>query len=76
MDLGEVGYEGMEWMDLAEDRDGWRRAVVNAAMNLRVLLNAGNFFSSCEAVSFSITTLPHGVSLQRRGLYHSSLPFM
>ena len=36
MDLGEVGYEGMDWMDLAEDRDRWR-AAVNTAMNIRVL---------------------------------------
>jgi hypothetical protein len=27
--------EGMEWIDLAEDRERWR-AVVNAVMNLRV----------------------------------------
>jgi hypothetical protein len=30
-----VGWEGMDWIDMAEDRDRWR-AVVSAVMNLRV----------------------------------------
>jgi hypothetical protein len=35
MDLQEVGYEVMDWIELAEGRDRWR-ALVNAVMNLRV----------------------------------------
>jgi hypothetical protein len=35
-DFGEIVWEGVEWIHLAEDRDRWR-AVVNAVMNLRVL---------------------------------------
>jgi hypothetical protein len=34
-DFQEVGYEGMDWIKLAEDRDMWQ-ALVNAVMNLRV----------------------------------------
>jgi hypothetical protein len=35
MDLQEVGWGGMDWIDMAQDRDGWR-AVVSSVMNLRV----------------------------------------
>jgi hypothetical protein len=35
MDLQEVGWGGMDWIDMAQDRDRWR-AVASAAMNLRV----------------------------------------
>jgi hypothetical protein len=36
MDLRVIGWGGVEWIHLAQDRDRWR-AVVNAVMNLRVL---------------------------------------
>jgi hypothetical protein len=35
VDLGEVGWDGIDWIDLAQDRDPWR-ALVNVVMNLRV----------------------------------------
>jgi hypothetical protein len=35
MDLREIGWGVMDWIDLAQDQDRWR-AVVNTAMNLRV----------------------------------------
>jgi hypothetical protein len=35
MDLREIGWGGMDWIDLAQDRDQWR-ALVNTVMNLRV----------------------------------------
>jgi hypothetical protein len=36
MDLREIGWGGMDWIDLAQDRDQWK-ALVNTVMNLRVL---------------------------------------
>jgi hypothetical protein len=35
MDLREIGWDGIDWIDLAQDRDQWR-ALVNAVMNRRV----------------------------------------
>jgi hypothetical protein len=35
MDLREIEWDGMDWIDLAQDRDQWR-ALVNEVMNLMV----------------------------------------
>jgi hypothetical protein len=35
MDLREIEWDGMDWIDLAQDRDHWM-ALVNTIMNLRV----------------------------------------
>jgi hypothetical protein len=35
MDHREIGWDGGDWIDLAQDRDQWR-ALMNAVMNLRV----------------------------------------
>jgi hypothetical protein len=31
----EIGWDGIDWIDVAQDRDRWR-ALVNTVMNLRV----------------------------------------
>jgi hypothetical protein len=33
MDLREIGWDGMDWIDMAQDRDQWR-ALVNTVLNL------------------------------------------
>jgi hypothetical protein len=35
MDLREIGMDGRDWIDLAQDRDQWR-VLVNSVMNLGV----------------------------------------
>jgi hypothetical protein len=36
MDVIEIGWSGMNWIDLAQVRDQWR-ALVSKVMNIRVL---------------------------------------
>jgi hypothetical protein len=35
IDIREIGWNGMDWIDLAQDRNQWR-VHVNTVMNLRV----------------------------------------
>jgi hypothetical protein len=35
MDLREIGWDVVDWMDMAQDRDQWK-ALVNTVLNLRV----------------------------------------
>jgi hypothetical protein len=45
IDIQEVGCGGIDWMDLAQDRDKWR-TLANAVMSLRVPKDAGNSLTS------------------------------
>jgi hypothetical protein len=58
MDLREMGWEDMYWIDVAQDRDQWR-ALVNTVMNLPVPKNAGKFLSGCTTGDFSRRTQLH-----------------
>jgi hypothetical protein len=45
LDLREIGWEGMDWIHLAQDRDQWQ-ALVNTEMNVQVPYSVGNLLSS------------------------------
>ena len=44
-ELKEIRREGVNWIDLAQDRDSCR-AAVNTVVNIRVLYNVGNVLTS------------------------------
>jgi hypothetical protein len=52
MDLRGIGWGGMDWIDLADDRDQCK-ALVNTVMNFQVPQNVWKFLSSCATGGFS-----------------------
>jgi hypothetical protein len=46
MNLREIGWDGVDWINMAQDTDQ-SRALVNTVLKLRVPYNAGKFLSAC-----------------------------
>jgi hypothetical protein len=59
IDLREIEWGGMDWIDMDQDRDLWR-AVVNTVMNRQVPVNIGKYLSSCRSGCFSKWIQFHG----------------
>jgi hypothetical protein len=80
MDLNEIGWGGVEWIHLAQDRDRWR-AVVSAVMNLRVLAPRGQSVSqsvrldaTCWLYFAHLTTSGHSQGNEALANYSQGAP--
>jgi len=56
--LKEIGCEGVDWIDLAQDTDKWR-VLAKTAMNLWFPYSVGNSFSTWGSIRFPRGTLLH-----------------
>jgi hypothetical protein len=61
MALGEIGWAGVDWIGLAQDRDKWM-ALVKMVIYLRILENAGKILNDCSTGSLLSSTPHHRVS--------------
>jgi hypothetical protein len=59
--ISKIGWEGMHWINLAQDRDkSW--ACVNTVMKLQDPENVGSLLTTCETRRLSGRTLVYGVN--------------
>jgi hypothetical protein len=61
IDLLRIGWDGVDWIGLTQDRDKWR-APVNAVVNLRVPLTAGKLSNGYIIGDLSSSSQFHRVS--------------
>jgi hypothetical protein len=61
MELVEVGWNDVDWIGLAQDRDRWR-ALVNSVLNLQVAKNAGKLSSFLRTRDLSSSAQLHRIS--------------
>jgi hypothetical protein len=61
LDLREIGWDDMDWIDLAQDWDHWR-ALLNTIINLRVPKSIAIFLNSCTTGGFSRRAQLHEVN--------------
>jgi hypothetical protein len=69
MDLREIGWGGVEWIHLAQDRDRLR-AVVNAVTNLRVLAPRSYLSMSELKMLLYSFTLVFPVAFRKASCHH------
>jgi hypothetical protein len=61
MDLGEVGWGDVDWIDLAQDRNRWR-ALVNSVLNLQGSMKCWETIEWLTSSGHSISVQLHIVS--------------
>jgi hypothetical protein len=61
IDFREIGWDGVDWIDLNKNGDKWR-TLLNTVMNLRVTDNIGIFLSCRTTDGFSRKSQLHIVS--------------
>jgi hypothetical protein len=61
MNLREVGWSDMNWIDLVQERVHWR-SLVNTVMNTQVHHNVVKFLNSCTSGGFPVRAQLHEVN--------------